>query len=275
MRSAALVSTSVLLVGCAGAVITGVRAPDPSYAKVVVEVEAHNLYEYRQPNYVQVLWAGYVAQAPVPVAGGAQPERFAVEVEDWTYQPQVANAPATRFEVRYLLGNRIIRRRYFPPPFPTPAVILDTIKKQREQKPPATAAGPPPAARPKGPVGLSPSLDAPTPHEYPRELVCELDAQSGPRYVRLERTPNKLVQLTIDVRSHGDPRTTGEVTWWSVELLDSKGRPLPHSEKEMVDVGGEFRDVVEWRFDGSPVIFKLTSGSDAGDTLRIKFEELE
>ena len=43
----------------------------------------------------------------------------------------------------------------------------------------------------------------------------------------------------------------------------------------MVDVGGEFRHIAEWRFDGSPVIFKLTSGSDSGDTIRIRFEEIE
>ena len=84
-----------------------------------------------------------------------------------------------------------------------------------------------------------------------------------------------LVQLTIDVRSHGDPRSTSEVTWWEIELLDEALRPLPFHERELVDLGREMRLTREWTLEGSPVIFKLTSGSDAGDTVRIRFVELE
>ena len=46
---------------------------------------------------------------------------------------------------------------------------------------------------------------------------------------------------------------------------------LPHEEQEFVGVGGEKRHRAKWRFDGSPVIFKLSTGSKSGDWMRIRF----
>jgi hypothetical protein len=286
VRNRFLLLLPILVSGCAGAIIKGVRPGDAERAELMVSVEAHELFDYRQPNAVTAHYMGYISRAPVPVQGGPQPERFEIALNEWAFMPEVARLMNPRLvEIQYLLGSRIIRRQRFPSPWDGPGPIAQAIERARLNPGGRQPERPRQPAQPAQPVPdstvgtatteISGSLDAPTVHRYPQDLVCRLEAASGPRYLRLSRTPAKLVQLTIDVKSHGDPRATSEVTWWSVELLDEQGRPLPHMEKEMVDVGGEFRHITEWRFDGSPVIFKLQSGSDAGDTLRIRFREVD
>ena len=101
--------------------------------------------------------------------------------------------------------------------------------------------------------------------------MCELGAAKGPRYIALDKTPSGVVKLVIDVVSQGKPQFH-EVTFWSIELLDEDGLALPLAEEGRVDLGGQNRITAEWRFDGSPVVLKLQSFSQAGDWLRIRFE---
>ncbi len=276
----------VLSTGCAGARIHSATVTDAESAELTVRVEVTDLYSRQQPNTVVAYYAGYQGKAPVPLRGGAQPEVFDVVINDWAFIPDAPNVPITQMEVHYMLGSRRIARRRQRTPFASPASIADAIARKRLDD----GGGSEPYDRPTrhvvggrsgetappevGYVQLSRDLDRPTIYPYPKQLKCRLNYESGPRYLRLRQTPKALVHLTIDVRSHGDARNTSESTWWQIELLDEQGRPLPHMEKEFVDLGGEMRHTAEWRLDGSPVIFKLVSGSTAGDTIKIRFEEL-
>jgi hypothetical protein len=280
--------TPVFSSGCAGAHIQGVTVTNAETAELTIRVEVSDLYPRQQPNSVIAFYAGYQGKAPVPLRGGPQPEVFDIVINDWAFVPDAPNLPITKMEIRYMLGSRVIRRRRIRAPFASPATIADSIAQKRfgdgggERRAPRIDDRPPArhvvADRRRAPeeeyVQLSRDLDRPTIFPYPKQLNCRLNYESGPRYLRLRQTPNALVHLTIDVRSHGDARNTSESTWWQIELLDQEGRPLPHMEKEFVDLGGEMRHTAEWRLDGSPVIFKLVSGSTAGDTIKIRFEEL-
>jgi hypothetical protein len=277
----------VLGTGCAGARIGNVSVSDPDSADLTVRVESHDLFSYQRPNKLVAYYAGYQGTAPVPLRGGPQPEIFDIVISDWAFVPNAPNLPITKMELRYMLGNRVIRKRRVAAPFSSPAPIAESIARHRS----GGAGNAPPVDRPQptenrhvlggrttenpddGYVQLSRDLDRPTIFPYPKMLNCRLSYESGPRYLRLRQTPNALVHLTIDVKSHGDARNTNESTWWQIELLDEEGRPLPFMEKEFVDVGGEMRHTADWRLDGSPVIFKIVSGSTNGDSIKIRFEE--
>jgi hypothetical protein len=278
----------VLGTGCAGAQIRSVAVASPDSADLTVRVESHDLFNRQRPNKLVAYYAGYQGTAPVPLRGGPQPEVFDNVISDWAFVPNAPNLPITKMEVRYMLGSRMIRRRRFRAPFSSPAAIAESIARHRSGGAPRADQGrdaPPPTetrhvlggrtteTADPGYVQLSRDLDHPTLFPYPKLLNCRLSYESGPRYLRLRQTPNALVHLTIDVKSHGDARNTNESTWWQIELLDELGRPLPHMEKEFVDLGGEMRHTADWRLDGSPVIFKIVSGSTSGDSIKIRFEE--
>lgn len=280
----ALAAGAWALTGCAGAIIHNVTAQQPSKCgKLLVDCEVIGLYP--QPCEVVATWAGYEAKAPVPLQGTAETEFVTVELTDWVYK---GNGALNRLDVSFERKGRPIARKRYPPLFDSPDVLDDPCPDDTSaasQKEPATApangggaAAPAPAPatarQPSGwptPEQYSASLDAPTRKPLTDEIVCELDASSGPRYVALEHTPNGVVRLTIDVASKGEARFR-EVTFWSIELLDEEGQPLPLAEEGRVDLGGHRRVSAEWRFDGSPVVLKLQSFSQEGDFLRIRFD---
>jgi hypothetical protein len=274
---------TLMLAGCAGAVIHNVSAPEPSKCgKVVVDCEVTGLYPH--PCVVVANWAGYEVMAPVPLQGGPQPEYVSVELRDWRY---VSKGDLNRMDLRFEYKGKIIARKKLPPLFNSPEVLTKPCGDEAPAAPAATgggsatttpgkpaAGGPKDMGQPAGwpvPQQYSTSLDAPTKKPLSDEIVCQLDAGSGPRYVALEHTPNGVVKLTIDVASKGEARFR-EVTFWSIELLDEEGQPLPLAEEGRVDLGGHRRVNAEWRFDGSPVVLKLQSFSQAGDWMRIRFE---
>ena len=79
---------------------------------------------------VQAEWAGYQANAPVPLQGGPQPENVTVVLDEWTYFPK-SKLPISRMEVRFLLGRKIIHRKRLAPVFSTPAVLTKAkVKKE-------------------------------------------------------------------------------------------------------------------------------------------------
>ena len=258
------------LTGCAGARILQVEAPDRNESTLLVHCEVDSLAHKADQLRIETEWAGYVGTAPVPVVGGLQPELVTVPITNWTYVGD-SRLPSSVMEVRFHMGRKILYRQRLAPMFESPGVLT------RNAEPEPRPAAPTPRAAPPAPVvaDVSTDLDRPTALRYPAEITCRVDAKTGSRYVRLEQLPDQVLRLVIDVTSHGHPSTVHEVTPFAIELLDSEGLALgTHVFQEFVNVGDELRRSAEWRFDGSPVIFKLRSGSQAGDTIKIRFEPL-
>ncbi|MGE0708069.1 MAG: hypothetical protein AB7N76_17330 [Planctomycetota bacterium] len=290
-----LTSLSLLLAatGCAWGEVKGVEAPDPTQPVLKVTTLAKGLSHVPDKCNVVVRFGGYQGIAGLPILGSADPETVIATVDRWErLNPPVSPA---RLEVwfTYPTPRNPIDRQFFASPIP-----LEVIKNAVEGAPsavprtsqpggghvassggaaPTPTPGDAPGQPPRGwgdAVPLSADLDRPSERDLSLPLLVHLSASDGPRYFKVSRPPKGVVQIVIDVKSEGDPSTVNEATWFRVSLLDEAGMSLPHEEQEFVGLGGTKRHVADWRFDGSPVIFKLASGSKAGDWMRIRFQQV-
>jgi hypothetical protein len=274
MRKLALTALTVLFAGCASGEILGVSAPDPDQPVLMVDYTAKGLAHVPEKCHIVARWGPYNAVANALVTGD-QPIRETLELKRWQ---RIRGAPASDaiMEVWFTYPNprRPIDRKTFKPPFSS-IDIIEMAVNAKTPVPRTARAGS--LDSPSGwgrPEELSGSLDAPSERDLTRPLICAVSAEEGPRYFKVPNPPSGLVRLTIDVRSRADAANVNEATWWRVSLLDSAGMALPHEEQEFVGLGQEKRHVAEWRFDGSPVVFKLASGSKKGDWVRIRFENV-
>lgn len=276
-----LLALPVLTAGCAGAQITGVEAPNPEAPVLVVHLEVEGLAHKQQKCNIVAEWNGWKAVAAVPQRAGGALEKVRVELTRWEKAGR-SRLPVGIMEVRFTFPHlrRAIARKRVPSPWSNVDVFLNRRRPppprpDDRQPPPVVEKRKTPNSFPKAwgsPRDYSHNLDKPTTHDLSKPIVCQLDVNSGPRYVKVAKPPNKLVKLIVDVRSKGSPKHTGESTWWRVELLDQDGLAMPHEIQEFVGLGQDARHIAKWRFDGSAVIFKLSSASQAGDWIRIRFK---
>lgn len=274
MRKLALISlTAALFVGCPSAEIHGISADDPDMPILKVDYSASGFAHVPEKCHIVARWGPYNAIANALVTGD-QPVRETLELRRWQ---RIRGAPASdaQLEVWFTYPNprRPIERKTFKPPFSSIDVIEHAVNSKSSVP---RSIRPGSLDSPSGwgrPEELSGSLDAPSERDLTRALICAVSAEEGPRYFRVENPPSGLVRLVIDVRSRA-AASINEATWWRVSLLDSDGMALPHEEQEFVGLGEEKRHNAEWHFDGSPVVFKLASGSKEGDWIRIRFESV-
>ena len=270
---------ALLFSGCAGATITSVEVPDPEQPRMIVRGQVEGLAHRAQECSVVAEWNGWLAAATVPMSKGGAPEAFEVELTNWLPKPGRSRW-VSQMEVRFTFPRpkRAIARKRLPPAWSSTAVFRKKVRPRRPVDPRPKPGPKPTDDRRTPPPGwgklLDPSrtLDKPTRHDLSKPIVCEISSGAGPRYLKVDSTPNKLIKLVVDVRSQGSPAHVGESTWWRVELLDQDGLAMPHEMQEFVGLGQDMRHIAKWRFDGSPVIFKLSSGSKSGDWIRVRFE---
>lgn len=274
MRTLTLICLTALLAGCASGEILGISAADPNQPALSVDYTAHGFAHVPDKVHIVARWGPYNAKAN-PVVTGGQAVRGTLELSRWE---RIAGPPASDAVIElwftYPTPRNPIDRKTFAPPFSS----IDVIEAAVNAKTPVPRRSAPLGGSPSGwgrPEELSASLDSPSQRELSRPLICEISAEAGPRYFKVANPPSGVVRLTIDVRSKADSANVNEATWWRVSLLDEAGMALPHEEQEFVGLGQEKRHVAEWRFDGSPVVFKLASGSKPGDWIRIRFEKVE
>ena len=262
-----------LLTGCAGGTITGVSAADPDQPVLSVSYTAKGLAHVPEKCHIVARWGPYNAIANALVTG-EQPVSETIELKRWE---RINGAPASdaMLEVWFTYPNprRPIDKKTFTPPFSGIEVIENAVNAKTPV--PRTSSPGGPSTTPSGwgrAEELSGSLDSPSERDLSTPLICQISAEAGPRYFKVSNPPNGIVNLTIDVHSKGSKTHVNEATWWRVSLLDGAGVALPAEEQEFVGLGQEKRHPAQWHFDGSPVIFKLASGSKAGDWIRIRFE---
>lgn len=274
MRSVALLCSTLLIAGCASGSIQGISAPNPDAPELEVQYTAKGFAHVPDKVHIVARYGPYFARAN-PVVTGSQPVQGTLVLNRWE---RIAGAPASDAVIEvwfsYPTPRHAIDRKSFLPPFTSLDVIENAVKAKSAVPRTPTPGGGTPSGWGRA-EELSASLDEPSQRDLRRPLICEISADGGPRYFKVQDPPSGLVRLTIDVRSKADAANVNEATWWRVSLLDEAGMALPHEEQEFVGLGQEKRHVAEWRFDGSPVVFKLASGSKQGDWIRIRFEEVQ
>ncbi|MBL4847691.1 MAG: hypothetical protein JKY65_19410 [Planctomycetes bacterium] len=263
--------------GCAGGEIIGVSAANPDEAVLTVSYRAKGLAHVPEKCHIVARWGPFNAVANAIVTG-SQPVSESIDLTRWQ---RIRGAPASDavMEIWFTYPNprRPIDKKTFPPPFSSIDVIEDAVNA----KSPVNRGSRPASSLDTTPSGwgrpeqLSGSLDSPSSRDLSKALICQISAGAGPRYFKVNSPPNTLVRLTIDVHSKASAGNVNEATWWRVSLLDEAGMALPQEEQEFVGLGQEKRHEAEWMFDGSPVIFKLASGSKDGDWIRIRFETVQ
>lgn len=273
-----------LLGGCAWGEIRGVEMPDPNEPVLKVTAVAKGLSHVPDKCHVVCRYGGFQAVANVPIFGASDPETCEVILERWERLSPPASPAALEIWFTYPSPRHPIdRQRFAVPEGLTPALVESALAGGRRNTP-RTAQRPRERERtaPSGPrpprgwgsqADLSADLDTPSERDLSDPIVVFLEAKQGARYFKVAQPPVGLVQLVIDVKSNADPSSVNEATWFRVSLLDEAGMALPHEEQEFVGVGQSKRHVATWRFDGSPVIFKLATGSKRGDWMRIRFQE--
>jgi hypothetical protein len=283
----------VLFSGCAWGEIQGVDHPDPEIPTLHVAALAKGLAHVPDKCHVVVRVGGFQGVANVPITGSSDPETCQVVVQDWRRLNPPISAATMEVWFTYPSPQHPIDRERFPTPSTLTQDLIEASMQhdrsvRRTRRPRSEGRAPrkrrggdggggedgPPRGWGRPTTDLSGDLDAPSERDLAAALVVHLGAKEGPRYFKVSSPPTGLVKLVIDVKSGADPSNVNEATWFRVSLLDDAGMALPHEEQEFVGVGQNKRHVAKWRFDGSPVIFKLATGSKAGDWMRIRFERV-
>ncbi len=268
--------------GCAGARVVGVEAPKPGEGTLIVHAETNLLWPHEKDSEIVVRWGEWEGRGPVFMSPTApQPETIKSHIREWrkvrTGRAAVrlsGSPPPSRdvVQVQFVFRHQVLSERLFPVPKGLPGMLAAEERGGGSADPdprPRTPSG-----WPKKGAVLSANIDHPTRHDHRRELVCRLDQSMGPVYAMVT-APAGTWKVTIDIRSHSDPRLVLDITPWWVELLDAEGVPTGTKKHSFIESGNELRSVEYWELDGRPAIIKLTSGSKPGDSVRVRFERAD
>ncbi len=275
----AAVAASAGAAGCYAARVDGMER-GAHEGEVLVRCRVWGLWPYEKDCRLVAESYGYAAQGRLGMTRDVpQPEYLMSSVRTWTRAAPDPSLPPDLVRVRFYYEDEVLDERHFP----VPIWWGEVVGRMR----PAPAPAPGPIASGGGGGGgeggdgadsgstrrghrLSPDVDLPTEHDIAKVLVCTVDVATTPQYARI-RPPAGPLRVVIDARNHGDPRKR-EKTWWRVDLLDERGVAAGASRSAEVGSGDETRTVDVWRFDGRPHILKISSGSEPGDTLQVRYE---